>query len=358
MLTCFNITQQGQSHTDRGIPCQDFSTVHRMIHPGTGREILIAAIADGVGACLYSHLGARTAVESAVLCLRGILEEAECAFFETDEAFTDALRCSFGCALDSVAELAALLKLPEGEFDSTLTVAVYDGEDLRYGHIGDDGIVVLYCDGTYEMITRRHKGEEVMFVMPLTEKEFWEFGRTRRKTAAFAMMTDGVLDHCVDGEAMHSRVYFPFLKPALAVPMFTEEDTATAKADWEEYLAGSGQYPVNFRREVTDDITFAVIQNPDAVSCLPDIKFDYEQWQEESRRRAEELNEILYADFREYQNRRQRKKESAEETVLVPEIPVPSSFFRKKHFAGGRSRRRHGFPGVRKKRGHCASYRK
>ncbi len=49
-------------------------------------------------------------------------------------------------------------ELPFLEFDSTLTGIVYDGSTLWYGHIGDDGVVALYSDGSYEMITKRHKG--------------------------------------------------------------------------------------------------------------------------------------------------------------------------------------------------------
>ena len=309
MLTYFNITQQGESHIKRDVPCQDFSAVQRITLPRTRQELVIAAMADGVGSCDYADQGAQMAVESAVSAAAGFLEAmdetlADDASFDVNAYMADILRKSFHAALDSVEQLAAEKELPFIEFDSTLTLTVYDGDYVWFAHCGDDGIVALYRDGSYEMITRRHKDPvDPMYMIPFSMKEYWQFGRTEKKTASYAMMTDGVLDHCVDIAAMNHRVYFPFLRPALTSVMRTEEDVEAARADWDEYLGGSDKYPVSFRTEVTDDITFVIVQNPDAVADLPEIIFDFDRWQQDSARRKREVQELLFADYREYRRK-------------------------------------------------------
>jgi len=314
MITCYNITQQGQSHIEHQIPCQDYSAVRRVFLKHSKVEIVIAAIADGVGSCTYSQFGSMVAVESAIRCLSEQMENLDETLQNQNTLFTNenilnALKISFQYALECVEKDADEKELPFIEFDSTLTMAIYNSEYFWYGHIGDDGIVVLYEDGTYEMITRRH--EDAQFMMPLREIGMWEFGCTPKPAASFALMTDGVLDHCVDSDAMQNRVYFPFLKPALTTIMKTEEQVTAEKEDWEIYLAGSDAYPVNFRTEVSDDISFVIVQNPEKVEKLPKIVFDHAKWEEDTRRRKKEIEDSLYADYRAYRDEQKKRKNAS-----------------------------------------------
>jgi hypothetical protein len=159
-------------------------------------------------------------------------------------------------------------------------------------------------------------------MIPLSETDAWEFGHTEKRAVSFVMMTDGVLDKCVDLAVMNNRIYFPFLKPALTLPMRNEEEMAAQKADWEEYLAGSDKYPVSFRKKVCDDITFTVVQNPEEVEKLPDIVFDFEKWEEDTLRRKKQLDDTLYTDYREYQKNRQQTSPHSEDTaeLLTPAL--------------------------------------
>lgn len=298
MLTHFSITQQGKRHIEKNIPCQDFSASKRMELSRLGCQIVIAAVADGVGSCEFSQFGSATAVQSFLNCVEYNLQEKIPEL--SDENILKLIKHSFNYALSQIEKKAEDCELPFLEFDSTLTGIVYDGSTLWYGHIGDDGVVVLYSDGSYEMITKRHKGEEAHSLFPLREVDLWQFGKSSKEVASCVLMTDGVLDHCVDVESMGSRVYFPFLEPALTEIASTDEDAEKQRLDWDEYLAGRGSYAENFRDKVTDDISFVVVQNPNLLKVIPPIQFDFDKWDEDTARRKKELDDALYADYRAY----------------------------------------------------------
>jgi len=298
MLTHFSITQQGKRHIEKNVPCQDFSVSRRIELSRFGRQIVIAAVADGVGSCEFSQFGSATAVQSFLNCVEHNLQERILEL--SDENMLKLIKDSFNYALSQVEKEAEDRELPFLEFDSTLTGIVYDGSTLWYGHIGDDGVVVLYSDGSYEMITKRHKGEEAHSLFPLREVDLWQFGKSSKEVASCVLMTDGVLDHCVDVESMGNRVYFPFLEPALTEIAYTDEDAEKQRLDWDEYLAGKGSYAENFRDKVTDDISFVVVQNPDLLKVIPPIQFDFDKWDEDTAKRKKELDGALYADYRAY----------------------------------------------------------
>ena len=298
MLTHFSITQQGKRHIEKNVPCQDYSASKRIELSRFGCQIVIAAVADGVGSCEFSQFGSATAVQSFLNCVEYNLKERISEL--SDENIRKLINYSFNYALSQVEKEAEDRELPFLEFDSTLTGIVYDGSTLWYGHIGDDGVVVLYSDGSYEMITKRHKGEEAHSLFPLREVDLWQFGKSSKEVASCVLMTDGVLDYCVDVESMGSRVYFPFLEPALTEIAFTDEDAEKQRLDWDEYLAGEGGYAENFRDKVTDDISFVVVQNPNLLQVIPPIQFDFDKWDEDTAKRRKELDDALYADYRAY----------------------------------------------------------
>lgn len=298
MLTHFSITQQGKRHIEKDVPCQDFSASKRVYLDNFGCEIVIAAVADGVGSCEFSQYGSATAVQSFLRCVEYNIQNKLPEL--SDENVIKLIQYSFNYALSQVEKDAEERELPFLEFDSTLTGIVYDGHTLWYGHIGDDGLIVLYSDGEYEMITRRHRGEEAHSLFPLREVDLWQFGKSSKEVASCVLMTDGVLDHCVDVESMGNRVYFPFLEPALTEIASTDEDAEKQRLDWYEYLAGNGSYAENFRDKVTDDISFVVVQNPSLLKVVPAIQFDFDKWDEDTARRKKELDDALYADYRAY----------------------------------------------------------
>lgn len=301
MIHTFNITQQGESHIKKDMPCQDYSCTKRMTH--LDQEIIIAAISDGVGSCEYSQIGSKVAVESFIECLTFNIENKVEEFSE--ETILTILKHAFHYSLSQINKTSEKDELPFLEYDCTLTGVVYVGNTLYFGHVGDDGIVALYSNGKYEMITERHKGDEANSVFPLREEDSWQFGKCEN-IASCVLMTDGVLDFCVDSIAMNNRVFFPFLEPALTE---TEKDEKEQQSEWENYLAGKSEDFPDFRKIVTDDISFVVIQNVDQLKKMElPIPFDSKKWEEDTLERKKKIDAILYADYYEHKEKLNKEK--------------------------------------------------
>ena len=219
MIATFSISQQGESHVIGNTVCQDYSA-SRIVRLQHKRKLLsISAVADGVGSCEYSQYGSKVAVQTV---MQHIEEHLGKAYSKGTETMIALIRSSFSLALQKIGECANSMQMPFPLFDTTLSVAVYDGNTVWYGHIGDSGIVALFKKGTYSLVTQRHKGEEANSVYPLPNKNMWEFG-TVDGIASFVLMTDGVLDFCVGNEIMGNRIFFPFLKPALTEPLVSQK---------------------------------------------------------------------------------------------------------------------------------------
>lgn len=301
MIHTFNITQQGENHIKKDMPCQDYSCTKRMTH--LDQEIIIAAVSDGVGSCEYSQIGSKVAAESFIECLTFNIENKVEEFSE--ETILTILKHAFHYSLSQINKTSEKDELPFLEYDCTLTGVVYVGDTLYFGHVGDDGIVALYSDRKYEMITERHKGEEVNTVFPLREEDKWQFGKSQ-EIVSCVLMTDGVLDFCVDSIAMNNRVFFPFLEPALTE---TEKEEKEQQSEWENYLAGKSEDFPDFRNIVTDDISFVVIQNVDQLKKMElPIPFDSKKWEEDTLERKKKINAILYADYYEHKEKLNKEK--------------------------------------------------
>lgn len=210
-LTYWGFSQQGESHVKNGLPCQDRCKV---VVSDTYRPVIIAAIADGVGSCALAHYGAAIATESSTSFLKEVFDKNDSEEF-ADKWVGDTLRAAMHFALQSVKEAAENMEQLEYSFQSTLTIAIYDGNTLYIAHAGDDGVVALTEEGEVELVTSRIKGDEASSVYPLQAgSSHWQVLKVDRYVNGFVMATDGVLDAFVRGEKEGNRIYYPFIQPA------------------------------------------------------------------------------------------------------------------------------------------------
>ena len=287
-VAAFGITLQGASHKQRTppAPCQDYHAMHWMEDEG----IFLAAIADGVGSCKLSHWGAYTAVNAALDSVREAIGDlaggkrlrldAESGEFRLQ--MKEIMVSAFRAAQEAVERQADEAEPPQLVFamQSTLTLAIYDGQCLYHGHAGDDGIVAQLPDGTVERATRRMKGEEASSVYPLQSGEkAWSFGLVP-EVAGFVMATDGVLDAFVQSHPDYyginycNGICYAFMEDAMQ--QLARPDGDAAGAVMEQYL--TFMQSEEYTRQITDDLTLVAVVSPALMAKSRQPDFSLEIW--------------------------------------------------------------------------------
>lgn len=287
-VAAFGLTFQGASHkqSEPPVPCQDSHAIRWMAE----EEIFLAAIADGVGSCKLSHWGSCTAVTAALdsACRdlrtlsggRKLTLETESPDFR--KQMKEILVAAFRAAQDAVEALADSAQPPQPvfAFQSTLTLAIFDGKCLYHGHAGDDGIVAQLPDGTVEMATRRMKGEEASSVYPLQSGESaWRFGLVP-EVAGFVMATDGVLDAFVQSHSDYfginycNGICYAFMEDAMKLLAERAPDSAQKAMEQYRDILQSAEYT----QRVTDDLTLVAVVSPNAMAKARQPDFSLELW--------------------------------------------------------------------------------
>jgi len=165
---------------------------------------VIAAVADGVGSCKYSDVAAQMAVEIAVQSCAGSINSGTAS-----DGLLQIIEKAFAQAEREIDKHSLAQGHPLSEYDTTLSLAIYDGTKITYGHCGDGGIIGLNYEGDYVQITSPQK-QEGMYVIPLRAGvTTWIIGSTDGEFASVLLATDGVYD-----------VFFPYLLKGQPVEVY------------------------------------------------------------------------------------------------------------------------------------------
>ncbi len=182
-ISGYSFSLIGRSHKKKGTVCQDASVVAKI-----GRLCLLA-VADGVGSAPQSEKGSALAIKSVLdLCTAEIKGE------EDSFALADILKQSFNKALDEIEALAKAEGNKVGDYTTTLTACLYDGERVVVGHVGDGGVIAVDSEGYHHSLTKVQKGEAHNEVYPLPVREKWVFEVMSGSFDAVILLTDGLLD--------------------------------------------------------------------------------------------------------------------------------------------------------------------
>lgn len=199
------VTKRGVAHRCYGTRCQDAHMIRRVKQVAIwkdggkrdrllpGKEYVIAAVADGLGSEAHSDIGANAAVNTAVSTMCELIG-TWCATGDSALAISMPrfLEQAMIKANNAVVKKAASMELPANEFDATLAIAVYDGDQLFYGSAGDSGVIAK-TDAGFELLTRPSRvGSAGTY--PLYSREKWEIGACCGHVQGFLLATDGVLE--------------------------------------------------------------------------------------------------------------------------------------------------------------------
>lgn len=299
-MSAFALSLQGASHqkAQPPIPCQDYSDLCYLEQEG----VLVAAVADGVGSCVSSHWGSYIAVKKAMNSVKTSLASLAggnplVLDQEKNGPMGQLLRDAFHSARKSVEEAADAAHETVYNFQSTLTVVVFDGENLFFGHAGDGGVVVQTADGQVELVTARIKGDEANSVYPLQSGEkYWTFERANMPVAGFVMATDGVLDAFAAtrpdyfGINYNHGIYYPFMEPAIETLAKKEAHAPQEALD----IYRSRLLDEDFRSSVADDLTLLAAVSHQLIETAVRPRFNKNIWNviqtESQKARLDALN--------------------------------------------------------------------
>jgi len=254
----YEYTAVGSSHISKGAPNQDAIKAEL-----AGNGWVVAAVADGVGSCKYSDDASALAVDISVrVCLDEInASGGNCDLLQTIEK-------AFAQAELEIDKLSLSRGHYITDYDTTLSLVVYDGKNITYGHSGDGGIIGLNNAGEYIKITTPQKKEGI-YVIPLRQgKDSWVIGRAEGEFASVLLATDGVYD-----------IFFPYLlrgQPADVyvrliryfmdnnVMQLSEENVDAIYKERADYLDSSAC------ASITDDKTVLVLVNGNIMPAIRD----------------------------------------------------------------------------------------
>ncbi len=199
------VTKRGVAHRCYGTRCQDAHMIRRVKQVAIwkdggkrdrllpGKEYVVAAVADGLGSEAHSDIGANAAVNTAVSTMCELIG-TWCATGDSALAISmpRLLEQAMIKANNAVVKKAASMELPANEFDATLAIAVYDGDQLFYGSAGDSGVIAK-TDAGFELVTHPSREGEAS-TYPLYCKDRWEIGVFGHHVQGFLLATDGVLE--------------------------------------------------------------------------------------------------------------------------------------------------------------------
>ena len=195
----------GTSHTVSGKPCQDSHGFQNL--PG---DIMILAVADGLGTAEKSDTGSRLAVDTALATLAGALGNSPPTADETRAALENAFLTA-RASLESRADADGLALRDLG---TTLICVVLTPDWIACGQIGDGAVVALQPDDTQVTVSSPQRGEYANETVPLTTQDALSmvcYTHQEIKVKALAMISDGLQNLALINPGY--LPFIPFFKP-------------------------------------------------------------------------------------------------------------------------------------------------
>ena len=179
---------RGTSHIKNNKPCQDYKKIFELPN-----NYVVAAVADGVGSSKHSNIASKIAVNTSMEFIKNNFPEKP-----NKQNLKKLILSSFNKAQDQIEFICQDKNDDLYEYDTTLTLIIYDATTVFYGQSGDSGAIGITNTGDYKKITSQQKGKDGISVIPLRFREkTWEIGCLDEKFCAIMLAADGILDGLV-----------------------------------------------------------------------------------------------------------------------------------------------------------------
>ncbi|WP_254510767.1 PP2C family serine/threonine-protein phosphatase [Anatilimnocola floriformis] len=190
---------QGTSHTQSGMPCQDYCSG---LVSGT---TVMAACADGAGSAELSQLGSKAAVDRFIKVACGDAEPTK----EQLEAWVDSAR-------ENLLEAASETGSAPRQLACTFLAALVGDGWAAFAQIGD-GVIVFDGPAGYELAFWPENGEYANTTRFLSDEDYRQHLRVEiipRQVSELAVLTDGLQMLALDlaGARVHDRFFAPLFK--------------------------------------------------------------------------------------------------------------------------------------------------
>jgi hypothetical protein len=236
---------QGEGHRRKGQSCQDAHQWREV-----GRDVLVAAVADGAGSASCSEVGAALATRAAVT---EALQQLHDRMPDNDDSWRDLLSHCFHAAWHDVHSQSMVLEVEPHELATTLLVAVVTPGRLAVAQIGDGAVVARHGDDSFHAVTRPTGQEYINETTFLTSPSYMEKVQFVVEPAAvtgLALFTDGLqmLALKMPQGSPHAAFFAPLLQLVA---------TAPARERAEEQLRSFLQSP-RITQRADDDLTLVL----------------------------------------------------------------------------------------------------
>lgn len=197
MITGYDFHLQGKRHQKNAKPCQDYSLLYE-IYPAWK----IAAVADGVSSSANSEVASEIACKTACDFIKKAFpfDNFSCKLVESD--ILPVILSSLHAAANAVEAYAEEKGQSPEDYDTTLIVALYNGQSAFIGMIGDSGAAVLKDDG--ELLFSSPMNDDQGHVYPLRFRKAYQTARVDDVAALFCM-TDGIFKDYLVKFGQHSK---------------------------------------------------------------------------------------------------------------------------------------------------------
>ena len=300
MFYAYGVSVQGADHIKNDVVCQDS---HKIVK--CGDDMVIAAVADGLGSEKYTDVASRLAVDTATAyCADHIKPDDAC------EDILSVIKASFTLAQRSIEKTAEDAGHDFDQYDTTLSLAVVIRDELYFGHSGDSGILVMSTDGAFYKVTQQQRDEWAR-VFPLAFDDHWVFGKYDKKAAGGLLATDGMLESFFP-------IYLRNETVDIHVPLvrfFMDREKLSFESDGEEAVTQKMEEMVKGidPAQVSDDKTvLAIVNNEIECEKQPDEYYAQPDWEALRKKYIDEWKRAAYPALFEDEQKQNETDEDAD----------------------------------------------